>query len=117
MSTAQFLSSRSSAFSSQLVFWFLLSGRAFDASLGAVTGWLSISSDIPSFSDIPCSSDSDLSRSSCVPNTITVMISFFVDWSAKVISIVAIFSPSVVVSAGVSTLIVASSGRFLKAFL
>lgn len=115
MSTAQFLSSPLPASSSQLVFGFLFSGIAFDASLGAVTGWLSISSDIPSF--IPCSSDSDLSRSSCVLNTFTVMISLFVDWSAKVISIVAIFSPSVVVSAGVSTLIVASSGRFLKAFL
>ena len=116
MSTGQFLSSRSSAFSSQLVFGFLFSGRASSALL-AVTGWLSNSSDIPSFSDIPCSSDSDLSRSSCVLNTFTVMISFFVDWSAKVILIVAIFSPSVVVSAGVSTLIVACSGRFLKAFL
>ena len=57
------------------------------------------------------------SRSSCVPNTFTSTSTSFVDLSAKVIFTVAFLSPVSFVFAGVISSTVASSGRFLKAFL
>ena len=110
----------------RLLSWTSLS--QFSLALSSVSSWdssavaspgartLFISAPVVLISN-PVLSISALSSSSCVSYTFTVIISCFFDWSAKVISIVAILSTASLVSASLITLIVASSGRFLKAFL